>query len=80
MTPIQDNIILALCFVLGVVSIGGVAWVTSEATHIVSATRVAHNETKAELADILTELASTLIELHKCENKSTKQSTNDVSI
>ena len=40
-------------------------------TNTISATRVAHDETRAELADTLGELGNTLMELHEYENKPT---------
>ena len=56
---------IASIFLVTYLSINGI----SEKNDTITATRVAHYETKAELADTLTELSSTLIELHECKNK-----------
>lgn len=68
MTHTQDNIISALCFVLGAVAILSTVWVAHEATSVVSATRVAldterdlHHETRAELAECRKQVNSAAI-------------------
>ncbi len=47
----ENRITTALCFTLCVVAILGILWITKEATDVVSATRVAHDETRVELAE-----------------------------
>lgn len=71
MTPVRDNTLGALCVFVTIIAIVGITWIAHEADSVVNATRVAHDGTRAELADTYSELATTLVELHKCENKPT---------
>ena len=76
MIPLREAIAGAvLITVLGITGIFVLAYITipalRESYNMISATRVAHNETHAELADTYSELAMTLVELHECESKPT---------
>jgi hypothetical protein len=69
MTATQGNLVAFLGAVLTIVAVSGMYLVAVEATSVVSATRVAHDVTRAELADTYSELAMTLVELYECEKQ-----------
>ncbi len=60
-TPVQDTMICLWCFILTVVAIGGSVLVARSATSVVSATRVAHDETRVELAECRKQVNSAAI-------------------
>lgn len=81
MTRTQDNIIGALVFALAAVTILCTVWVSREAISVVSATRVAHQETREALQVAWDAHHETLVDLAECRkqvNKSTSQLTNEV--